>query len=165
VENLKNAVIELIEDHGRIDAAEVILQNRELALYVIDVGVNKILALERRLVRREMKNKILPHEDIKYTERGAINFSAQTMKRVNSHHKEFMRRWYIGGLSLGNLTKEELLAEAAKEKKAGHGHFMNASIYEILAKPLQPGQRMRDYWTEEDARRATGGAGGSPVSP
>jgi hypothetical protein len=150
MKDLKAAVTELIEDHGRIDAAHYILQNKELALYVIDVGINKILAQERRQIRREIKSRIIPQDDLRHVSSGGIRFSASTVKRVHANHQQFLQEWYIGGLSLGNLTKEELLAEAVKEKKAGYGHYINAGIYEILADPLKPGQRMRDYWQSVD---------------
>jgi hypothetical protein len=144
-------VLELLKKHTKHDAILMIQGDPVLAYDVIAIGIDKILSVHRRRQRREIKQEISPTYTI---EARAVRFSPETMQRIQSHTVRLVSDWYIGGLALGDLTKEQLLAEAEKEKRAGTGHLVNARIYEILAAPLHEGQRMRTHWSEERAKAA-----------
>lgn len=144
-------VLELLAKLDRVSATNFIKGVPDLLDYVINIGFDKIEATDRRHQRRMIKSDIAPDYTI---EARAVRFTADTIKRVHSHTIQFMKDWYIGGVALGDLTRENLLDEAEKEKKAGTGHLVNAKIYEILAEPLLPGQKMSEHWTEEAARKA-----------
>lgn len=155
-------ILEILANHNKEETIEFLKDEPELLLYVINVGLDKILATARRNHRRAIKFTIAPEYTV---EARAVRFSPDTIKRVHAHSVQFLRDWYIGGIALGDLTKEELLAEAEREKRSGTGHLVNARIYEILAEPLHPGQKMRDHWSEDEAKRAALWASEEPHPP
>ena len=59
--------------------------------------------------------------------------------------------WRVGRLSIGDMTREQLLAEAAAEERKSNGHLKDAKLYKAIAKPMHPGQLVRDYWESPEA--------------
>lgn len=59
--------------------------------------------------------------------------------------------WDIGEINIGAFTREDLLAQASKERASAKGHIRSARFYEALAEPMKAGQLVRDYWKPEAA--------------
>jgi len=138
-------------------AAEYIIKNDDdLTLYGLYYGIRHIAAVRRRNTRRDLKSNISPVV-IPNKSGVGIHFDKATIQRLNARGNQFIKDWKIGSLTLGDLTKEELLVEAEKEDRAGTGHMINAGIYRALAEPLDKGQKMRSYWTQERASAAAKG--------
>lgn len=148
--NLDDDILDLADRYGD-KAPTHIYTNRDLALHAIHVGIETIKSRARRRARREIKHDIKPEFVSSPSSPYAVRFTKDTLKRIAARGKQLMEDWVIGGLVLGDLTREELLRESEREQIAGAGHILNANIYAALAEPLDEGQKMRAYWTYEKA--------------
>ena len=76
-------------------------------------------------------------------------------QRLVKHVKELVGDdgWMIGDLYLGDMTKEQLLSQAASERRFARGSLGNAKFYETMARPLQPGQLVCEYWTSKAVKK------------
>lgn len=64
---------------------------------------------------------------------------------------DFLKRWRVGNRTLADLTGEELVEEAGKERSASDGHLANARFYEALHKKV--GQKKVGDVVDSDAAR------------
>jgi hypothetical protein len=145
-------VLEFIEKYGE-KADGHIYKDKPLAMFVINVGIDTIKSRDRRRARREIKSDINPEfeQNPNSSSVYAVRFNKETIERIQGYGDRLMEDWCIGGLVLGDLTKEELIEEAEREELSGRGHLINAKIYRALAEPLVSEQKMRSYWTKEKA--------------
>jgi hypothetical protein len=154
-ESERVVVIVAINDDDINKAIDFILKSekdKDLIYHTMRHGVRSILASDRRRTRHDIKLSIQPQFSANLSGTG-IQFSKETVGRIMARGRQFTEEWRIGNLVLGNLTKEELLEEARKENKSGAGHILNAKIYTALAEPLDSDQKLRDYWTFEEAEK------------
>lgn len=61
-----------------------------------------------------------------------------------------MDRWYIGDKRLGDCKRNDLKAEADREKLAERGHARNRRFYERLAQRLKEDQTVRERYKDAD---------------
>lgn len=131
-------------------AEQIYAGSKPLAIYCIGLGVERSRAVERRSTRRELKREIKPRfQRGKVT--GSAVFTPATKKRVVELSARVFTEWKIDAhITLGNATREELLAKAANERASSKGHIRNAMFYEAIAEPMQPGQRAMDFWKSKE---------------
>jgi hypothetical protein len=132
------------------NAAEEILRlgNRRLTLYLVTIAVEWLKSKERREKRRNIKAEIRP-QFVPGKTTGSVRLSKGTVKRLAEAGKRWLDEYIIGTLSLGDWSKEELLAQAANERKSAHGSLRNYKFYTALADPMKDGQLVRDYWQSD----------------
>lgn len=73
--------------------------------------------------------------------------SEREVERTSRLADDFFLDYKIGNTPLGEFTKEMLIAEAAREERAGEGHFLNVRFYRRLAEPLNDEQLVPEYWS------------------
>lgn len=157
----RDDVIKILDecDNDTSVAAGAIYEGpKEIALYVIMLGLETIKSKRRRTRRRELREEIKPQFKAGKTT-GSVTFTAKTKERIKRNHSINLfgdDGWQIGGLNLGDMTKEQLLAQAANEQSSAKGSLRNAQFYTALAEPLAPGQTARTYWKSETARKMKG---------
>jgi hypothetical protein len=151
--SLKDKATALIGDYDNSrDAAVAIYEGpRDLALYVLQVGVEKLGALRRRAVRTELRQELQPHY-VKGKTTGSIVLSPKSKRKVIEMSERLFTEWQIDAtITLGNATREELLSKAQAERASSKGHIRTAMFYEAIAEPLKPGQRVMEYWRQDAA--------------
>ena len=133
------------------DAASKIYRGpKALALYVIETGLEHIRARRRATKRREFKVVIQPEFRPGRTT-GSFVLTPRAKARLVDHARELFVGWEINAtIRMGEATKEELLFEAKKLRASAKGNIRTAQFYEALAEPLKAGQRVRDYWRDEN---------------
>jgi hypothetical protein len=143
-------------DGNIIDASHEIYGGPEsIALYVIQIGLEKLKSQVRRDNRREIKREIQP-EFVKGKVTGSVVPSKAFQKRIIKNTQRLFSNeegWMIGDINIGMMTREQLFAQAVAERKSAKGCLQNAQFYEALAEPLQPGQRADAYWKPETATK------------
>lgn len=150
--NYKEAAQAAIENaDGDIGAAASAIYNgsKPLALYVISVGLEHLKARRRATRRRELRAVVQP-QFVPGKTVGSIVLTPQAKKRIEANTRDLFGKdgWNIGDINIGSLTKEDLLAQALKERGSAKGHLRNAKFYEALAEPMEPGQIVKDYWKQ-----------------
>ena len=151
-------------DNEIVAASESILRGPpKIALYAIQLGLEAVKTKQRRRRRQELRTAVQPQFKRGIT-RGSFAFTAPAKKRFFSLTQELFGEdgWMIGDLNLGDLTKEQLIAQAVSERRSAEGSIRNAQFYEALAEPLKPGQLARDYWKAGAARRVRDKLGKDP---
>ena len=136
-------------------AAEAIYKGaKPLAIYVITVGLDKLKARRRATNRREIRREVKPEFKQGKTY-GSVVLTPQAKKRLSDSAQRLFGKdgWDIGDLNIGYFTREDLLAQASKERASAKGHIRNARFYEALAEPMKPGQIVKDYWKPEAASK------------
>ncbi len=135
-------------------AAEIIYSGtKSLALYVIAIGLDHLKAKKRAARRRQLRRAVQPRYRAGKTT-GSLELTTQSKKRLFRMTEDLFGDdgWKIGNISLGNFTKEELLAEAAAERSSAKGHIQTAEFYEALAAPLKSGQSVGSHWNPKAAK-------------
>jgi len=127
---------------------------KKLAIEVITIGLNTIKARRRAANRRALRHEIQPQYR-PGKRAGSFVMTSQSRRRLMEHTQQLFgpNGWKIGDIRLGEFTKEGLIDQAIKERQSAKGHIQNALFYETLAEPLQPGQRVREYWKDDDATK------------
>lgn len=127
---------------------------KKILLYVLTVGLDRIKAKRRARRRNELRRSVQPQFCVGKTV-GSIELTPKAKERLFKNTRELFGNdgWKIGDISLGDFTKEDLLLQAAVERKSANGHFLNADFYEALAEPLKDGQKVKQFWKAEDANR------------
>ena|SRR5271166_5888394 len=152
----RDEVLKVLSQHENIaDAAEEIYGGpKVIAIYAIQIGLERLKAKKRRERRRELKTEIRPQFTAGKTT-GSIVLTKASKERLLKQTQQLFGDdgWKIGDLNLGEFTKEQLFAQATAERSAAKGSIRNAQFYEALAEPLQPGQKARDYWKSETAHK------------
>lgn len=155
----RDEALKTIEAAGGViaDAAALVYRGPKMvAMYVLMVGLETIKSKKRRERRRELKREIQPVL-VKGRVTGSVRpvFTPAAKARLLRATQELFGDdgWMIGDLNLGDFTKEQLVAQAVKERESAKGSIRNANFYEALAEPLQPGQLARDYWKSETAHK------------
>ncbi len=136
-------------------AAEAIYKGpKPLAVYAISVGLDKIKSRRRAANRREIRREVKPEFKAGKTF-GSVVLTPQSKKRLTDGAQRLFGKdgWDIGDLNIGYFTREDLLAQASKERASAKGHVRNARFYEALAEPMKPGQLVKDYWKPETATK------------
>jgi hypothetical protein len=157
----RDYVLKILEEvDGDIsEAATVIYKGpKQIAFYVITLGLEWMKSKQRRERRRELRTEVKPQ----FTPgpvTGSYVLTKSAKKRILRHTQELFgdNGWKIGDLNLGEFTKEQLLAQASAERASAKGSIRNAQFYEALAQPLQPGQMAKDYWKSETAHKIKSG--------
>jgi hypothetical protein len=143
-------------DNNTMDASHAIYDGPvNIALYVIQVGLDKLKSQIRRDNRREIKREIQP-EFVKGKVTGSVVPSKAFQKRILKNTQRLFsveEGWMIGDINIGVMTKEQLIAQSVAERKSAKGCLQNAQFYEVLAEPLQAGQRVDAYWKPETATK------------
>lgn len=135
-------------------ASEVLVGSRYVSLYVIRIGLENIQSRRRRQRRRELTQEIQPqYQPARSGITGRVELTPAAKKRIAARARDLFGPdgWNIGGLNLGEFTKEQLIAQAASERRSAKGSLRNAEFYEALAEPLKPGQLVKDHWKEPSA--------------
>lgn len=150
--SIREEAIEIINrNENTADAAEEILNgSRSVILYVLAIGIEAIKSKMRRHTRQSLKREIVP-EYVAGRTFGSIKLSQKTIKRMEKVGDRLWLDWKVGLWSLGEMTKEQLLAQVESEKKSAHGSLQNAEFYRALAEPLRAGQSVKDFWSPVDA--------------
>jgi hypothetical protein len=125
---------------------------KRLAWYVISLGLVAIARKKRANRRRELRALIRP-EFVKAPggPTGSVVMTEKSKQNLLDYAKELYGDdgWIIGNLNIGDMTKEELIAQAASERKSAAGSIRNANMYEAMAEPMLPGQKVRSHWTKK----------------
>lgn len=151
---MKEAVYKLLDKvDGDLDLATAMVYEgpKKMALYVLWIGLNTIKAQRRSITRRDIKKAIKP--ELKPGKKiGTVIFTEKTKEKIFASTRDLFgdNGWKIGNISLGNYTKEDLLAQAVTEERSARGMMFNADFYRALAEPMETGQLVRDYWKPED---------------
>lgn len=146
--SMRNEAIKFIKDaESPAEAAKSLLRDgpRSLVLYVLAIGINKLLAQDRHNTRQELKREIQP-QFVQGPTTGSVRLSKATVARQIKIADRLFNEYKIGILSIANMTREELIEQAKKELSAARGSIVNYKLYNAWAEPMQPGQRVRDYW-------------------
>lgn len=127
---------------------------KKILLYVLTIGLDRIKAKRRARRRQELRHNVQPQFRPGKTA-GSIELTPKAKERLFKNTRELFGNdgWKIGDISLGDFTKEDLLLQAAVERKSAKGHILNADFYEALAEPLKKGQTVKQFWKTEDANR------------
>lgn len=152
--SLREKVLSILENTEDVNEAALYIYKqagRDIALYVLVTGLERIKAVKRRNTRRSFKRDINPRYR-KGRVTGSIIFTDKTKQRIVEQSQRLFDEWHIDArITLGNATKEELLEKAAAERSSAHGHIRTALFYEAIAAPLKAGQRAHEYWSRERA--------------
>lgn len=150
---IREEVIEIINNSATTaDAAENLLNSsRSLALYALGIGVEAIKSKERRSVRRVLKQEIQP-QYVKGPVTGSVRLSKQSVRRMSELGDRLWLDWKIGVYSLGDMSREQLLAQVESEKKSAHGSLQNVRFYKALADPMRDGQLVKEHWSPETVK-------------
>lgn len=81
--------------------------------------------------------------------RAVMQLSKTAIKKIKRTMTGALLEWQVHGVSLGYVTKEELLAEAESDERKGNGLFSNVKFYRALAQKMQPMQKVSDAWTAQ----------------
>lgn len=121
--------------------------NKQILLFLIKLGLSRIIRRQRAKVRREIHATILNPQFVKGSATiKQTKLSAGAIKKLQNYAQELYTAYRIGGYALGEFTKEMLLNEAHKERMSGKGHIRNALWMEKLAEPMHDGQLVPEYW-------------------
>jgi len=150
-------ILDSVDNDIELAAEKIHGGKKDILLYVISVGLDHIKAKRRANRRRELRREVQPQFRTGKTA-GSIELTPKAKERLFNSTKELFGNdgWKIGDISLGDFTKEDLLLQAAAERKSAKGHILNADFYEALAEPMKDGQRVRQYWKPEDAAKIKG---------
>jgi len=157
--NRENVLRVIDESDNLAEAAITIYKGpKAIAVYAIQLGLETVKSKRRRVRRRELRAEVRPQFKAGRTT-GSVVLTAAAKDRLVRNTRDLFGDdgWMIGDLNLGNMTKEQLVAQAEQEKSSAKGSLRNAQFYAALAEPLAPGQRARDYWKPADARRIKSG--------
>lgn len=151
--SLRDEAVEIINGSATTaDAAEnLLVGSRSVALYVLGIGVEAIKSKTRRSVRRTLKQEIKP-EYVKGPVTGSVRLSKRSVRRMSELGDRLWADWKIGVYSLGDMTREQLLAQVESEKKSAHGSLQNVQFYKALADPMGDGQLVREHWSPESVK-------------
>ena len=152
--DLHDQVLSIIDKHdGNIEeAAAEVITNKKLTMYCLVIALEHIKARRRAVRRRELRREIKP-QFRKGKTTGSIVFTEGAKKRLASITKKLFSDdgWQIGEQYLRDFTRDDLLFEAARERKTSNGHVLNAMFYEALAEPMSDTQAVHEVWTAEAA--------------
>ena len=155
----RDECLEYLDDHNddAAAAARDIVDNGtyEVRLYITIVGLMRLQAEQRRKNRRLLALRVRPQF---IANPGAPParippLSRGNERRLRQQAREFFADWKIGTMSMAEMTKENLLEEAAKERRKSDVHLFDALLYEEMAAPMQPGQLVPDFWVSPEAVR------------
>lgn len=144
----RDDVLKILEKKDFDDAAVAIYNgSQNLAMYVILLGLNTLKAKHRRERRRELVAEIQPeYQSAKAGGQPTFTIAARNRFVKIARDLYGPDGYMIGNVNIGNMTKEQLLAQAENEKQSARGSLRNAKIYEAIADPLKPGQKTKEYW-------------------
>ena len=131
-------------------AGKVYNEPKDVVLYVLQIGVEHLAARRRATNRRNLRSAVVNPKFVTKHKGAASYVKLSKKSEINllKATQTLFDDWKIDAhISLGNATREELLEKASAERASAKGHLRNAEFYERLAEPMQPGQRVRDYWT------------------
>jgi hypothetical protein len=148
-DNLEAALAVIDAADGNVSAAALDFYNgpKSLALYMLEIAVTHLKARKRATNRRSLRRVVQP-EFKKSGVTGRIVLTQRAKKRLTENTRSLFGKdgWDIGEINIGAFTREDLLAQAAKERASAKGHIRNAQFYEALAEPMKPGEVVRDHW-------------------
>jgi hypothetical protein len=134
------------------DGVELAYKNKNLAFYLIELGLNVLRGRRRRQRRLEIKaeapkpekqaaTRTNPRPFAKFSDKGKTKMSQMTNEWLGA------TGWHIGKRDLLDFTRGELLLEIDKEYRRGNGHLDNARWYEALVEPMKSNdQTIGDFW-------------------
>lgn len=140
---------------GEIVEAIIVDGRDEVIRSVLEYGVQRIVDENRAKQRRLVKLPLPVSVATKVAARprsGRVNvmqLSKTAIKKIKQVMTGALLEWQIHGVSLGYITKEELLAEAESDERKGLGLFSNVKFYRALAQKMQPMQKVSEAWTAQ----------------
>lgn len=156
METLRERAAELLRITERTDAVMAIYTgDKDLALYLINLGCDNIERGARATKRRELRRLVQPD----FTRhpsgiKSRMIMTKKTQQNVIDNAKKLFGEWMINAsISMGEATKEDLLVQAQRERASANGHTRNAQFYEALADPMKPGQTVAEFWTPKNAQK------------
>lgn len=153
--NEANKILELVDQYESTDelAKALYRESRQLAIYAIGIGIERIKFEARKHKRRAIKREIEP-QFVKSSTAPHIKFSNKCRQRIYSNTTDLFDEWKIGARSIGDFTGDELLMQAAHDEASGKGHITNARFHRALAAPiLGTTKTVRQHWDATDVRR------------
>lgn len=125
--------------------------------YLVGVAIETLIHAargERRAVLKRVPDVLPEPSKVQATALAGLG----ELSKVAERSSIFL--WTVGDKYLGDLTREELLGEAASTRARMAGLAANATFYEALAGRLKGGERVRDALREAQVaelwKRASG---------
>ncbi len=139
--------------------------DEELVIHLIHVGLEKYRSQQRNAIKRKIKDTILSAEATEkpvgtstkpafdYDPKPSIKTQRKSVENAVKAVKSILQSWSIGGIILGDATKDILLHEAKNEYARGKGHVDNARFYERLALPMNNTETVKEnkHWQSDEA--------------
>lgn len=122
----------------------------KLIVFLVQIGVEHLASKFRAHDRRDMRRNVVEPTFVKGKRRPSI-LTPNDKVKVAQAAKSLFEVWKIGGIGLGEATKDKLLMAANEERLAGTGHLKNAEFYEALAAPMDDTETVADHWENENA--------------
>jgi hypothetical protein len=151
---LKDRVYAILDTVGNrtADAVRKIRSSdSELIGYVLMVGVDHLKAKRRQRKRQELKATVLKPEFVRGAVSGSIKLSRRYVGKLKKVADTLFQDWTVGGVSLGDWTKEFLVEQARQGRLSAKGALFNSVFYEKLAQPMKPGQTVSEHWKSPEA--------------
>lgn len=124
---------------------------KEVIRSLLEYGVQKVID-ENRARKRKLAKLPMPVSP-KASPR-PIRLSPRTMKKAATDLHGALLDWKIRGVSLGLITKAELIAEADADERKGKGYLDNVAFYRALAQKMKaPADKVADVWSEEQVEK------------
>jgi hypothetical protein len=123
----------------------------ELVNYVLRIGLDHIKATRRHKRRQELTNTVVRKEFVRGSVTGSIKLSKAYVGKLKKVADTLFQDWSIGGVRLGDATKEQLRTWAADLRASAKGSLRNALFYDKLADPMKDGQTVSSYWKSPQA--------------
>jgi hypothetical protein len=154
---MQSDVLKTIEGaDGDLAEAALAIYNgpKKIALYVIEVGLGRFKAKQRRSNRRAIKREIRPQFKAGRVT-GSIVLTKQAKERVVRSTERLFGPdgWMIGDLNIGQFNAEMLLTQAEREEASAKGSVINARLYRAFAAELKPGETVQQHFTAADFAR------------
>lgn len=157
--SIKDQILEIIEASEDKDDAinNILVGDRSILRYCVVIAIDHLGARHRAVKRRELRRVIQP-QYVPVTGpkavTGRVAFSKKTVKAIQENKDRLFSEWKINATtSLGEATKEQLLAQIVAEHASAKGHIRASQFYEALVEPMQDGQTVADCWDSKDVQK------------
>src|SRR5712691_6610525 len=147
------AILDKFEpDHAAAAAYVYKTRDRDLILFILQVGFEVLAGRRRATQRKVMRATVIRPGFVSGNTRGPkVTLSVKSRRKLAEATITLFQSWKVGNLPLGKATKARLLSEADAETASGAGHYNNANFYKTLAAPMADDETVADHWKDEEA--------------
>lgn len=110
---------------------------RPLLFYVFRTGLLRLKGKNRQKIRDQLKPAVMP----------GGNPALVSLSRRSRWFQDYV----IGTMAMADMTKDDLMEQAFKERRAANGHLADAIFYEQVAAPMAAGKTVKQHWPKPEA--------------